>query len=38
MSWMGWVVIAIMGFNVIFFGTIGVIFLVDKWKEVQRNE
>ena len=38
MSWMGWVVIVIMGFNALFFGTLGLISLYDRWKEKRGNE
>lgn len=38
MSWMGWVVIVIIGFNALFFGMLGMISLYDKWKEAQKDE
>jgi len=38
MSWIGWVVIVIMGFNVLFFGALGVITLIDEWKERRQDE
>ena len=37
MSWIGWVVIVIMGFNVLFFGMLGLISAYDRWKEKHRE-
>ena len=32
MSWIGWVVIGILAFNVIFFGTLGVVAVWTTWR------
>ena len=36
MSWIGWVVIGILAFNVIFFGTLGVVAIWATWRRQNR--
>jgi hypothetical protein len=38
MSWIGWVVIGIVGANMIFFGTLAICSFIEDWRLKRKNE